>query len=551
MSGWTDNDWTGAHRLALPAAPVHTAPAGSYEPPRKPRPPRWLLGALAAGVAITLAIVLATADWGPFASGQGHRRAACDGPQMTVAVVPDAYDALSEMVKDAGCTQIKVQRATPTDVLPSVVTSTHQPDVWIPDSSLWLQRAVPAQVRPATLKASMATSPVVLVSADGVPRRSFSQALGESDFLIGDPQRSMSALVTMAQSQRKKRTEERMRYHEQQVILGKESATELDAGRIADLRNTGLGSTAASEQEWATYAPDLAASAPADGTATLDFPVLVTASPDRRTKIARTITAFSRLLDSRSGQQALTRAGFRTELGGDPKPSVGRFRTVNGSEVSAAADEWDAGVEPTRAIVVGDVSESMPEAAGADTRLGFMQHAINDELGRLPANASIALWAFSDKHNGKLGEDYAEEVPMRRLDQLLYPDHQRDLLDEGVDGLSKLTGGGSSIYTSAVAAYKAALADYDPMASNSVVLLTDGSDDDAGRLQQTVHELEKLKDPRRPLPILAIGMTPDADMPSLTALAEVTGGAAYAAPDPATTSAVLHQAMIDRKRTMQ
>lgn len=551
MSGWSDDDWTGTHRLALPAAPVHPAPVGSYEPPRRPRRPRWLLGALTAAVAITLAIVLGSAGWGLFAHGQGQRRADCTGPQMTVAVVPDAYDALSEMVKDAGCTQIKVQRATPTDVLPSVVTSTHQPDVWIPDSSLWLQRAVPAQVRPATLKASMATSPVVLVSADGVPRRSFSQALGESDFLIGDPQRSMSALVTMAQGQRKKRSEERMRYHEQQVVLGKESATELDAGRIADLRNTGLGSTAASEQEWATYAPDLTATAPTDGTAVLDFPVLITASPDRRTKIAETITAFSDLIDSRRGQQALTRAGFRTALGGAPRPSVGPFTTINGSQVSAAAYAWDADVEPTRAIIVGDVSESMPEPAGADTRLGFMQQAIKDEIGRLPANASIALWAFSDKHNGRLGEDYDEEVPMRRLDQLLYPDHQRDLLDDGVDGLAKLTGGGSSIYTSVVAAYKAALADYDPMASNSVVLLTDGADDDAGRLQQTVEELKRLKDSRRPLPLLAVGMTPDADMPALTALAEATGGAAYAAPDPATTSSVLHRAMIDRKTTMQ
>ncbi|MBO0842368.1 MAG: substrate-binding domain-containing protein [Nocardioides sp.] len=496
-------------------------------------------------------VVVSAAGVGPFGRASA-KKATCAGPSMTVAAVPDAADVLTDIVKSAGCPQIKITRAQATDVLPSVVTSTDQPDVWIPDSSLWLQRAVPAQVRPATLKASMATSPVVLVSGDGVPRRSFGQALTEQDFAIGDPQHSESALATMAASQHRLRTVKAMSAHAQQVILGRSNAIESDAGRLADLRNTGLGSTATSEQQWVTYAPDLTATAPSDGTAVLDFPVLLTASQERRTKIATTIAEFSDILDSRSAQRKLTAAGFRTDLGGNPKPNVGKFSALSSADVAATAYQWDADVEPTRAIVVGDVSKSMETPVGAGTRLLDMQHAIKDEVGRLPANASIALWAFSDKQNGKLGEDYVEEVPMRRLDFLLYPDHQRDLINQGIDGLGKLTGGGSSIYESTVAAYKEALDSYDPMASNSVVLLTDGSDDeDETSLTKAIKALQSLKDSRRPLPILAIGMGPDADMSALSRLAEATGGAAYEASDSTQTSSVLHHAMDDRKAKMQ
>lgn len=546
MSGWSGNDWAQAQPLALPAP----APSAPPTPPRRPPRAAVLTAALAASVVITLVIVALLGGWGPFGSGRSDDRATCAGPAMTVAVVPDAYDVLTEILAHAGCSQVKVDRKTATDVLPSVVTATHQPDIWIPDSSLWLQRAVPAQVRPATLKASMATSPVVLVSGDGVPRRSFAQALTENQFLIGDPQHSESALATMVATQAKERTAGRMAEHERQVILGKDDATQSDAGRLADLRNTGLGSSAVSEQQWVTYAPELTASAAKDGTAALDFPVLVTASADRRTKIAATIAQFSEILDSRSAQRKLTAAGFRTDLGGNPKPNVGRFTAFNGSDVSATAFRWDADVEPTHAVVVADVSSSMTTQAGSTTRLGFMQRALRSEIGRLPANASISLWAYADQGGGKLGGSYSVEVPMRRLDFLLYPDHQRDLLDDGITGLSKLPGGQSSIDETVVAAYKDALASYDPMASNSVVIFSDGIDS-PGSVARTVRQLRELRDSRRPLPILAIGLSPDADMSALSQLAEATGGAAYAASDSATASSVLHRAMIDRKTKMQ
>ncbi|NUT90565.1 MAG: VWA domain-containing protein, partial [Saccharothrix sp.] len=80
---------------------------------------------------------------------------------------------------------------------------------------------------------------------------------------------------------------------------------------------------------------------------------------------------------------------------------------------------------------------------------------------------------------------------------------------------------------------------------NVVVVMTDGrNEDQAGISRETLlGELAALQDPRRPLPVVALGIGEDADVEELTAIASATGGRAFTTPDPAAITSIFHTAL--------
>ena len=93
---------------------------------------------------------------------------------------------------------------------------------------------------------------------------------------------------------------------------------------------------------------------------------------------------------------------------------------------------------------------------------------------------------------------------------------------------------------------RASRAAYDPTSVNSVVLITDGEDDDdsAGiELQPLLDTLRAEADANRPVKVVAIALGPDADLDALQQIADATGGAAYQAIDPKDLQGVLFDAI--------
>jgi uncharacterized protein YegL len=83
-----------------------------------------------------------------------------------------------------------------------------------------------------------------------------------------------------------------------------------------------------------------------------------------------------------------------------------------------------------------------------------------------------------------------------------------------------------------------------------VVLLTDGrnEDDPVGiDLESLLTTLQTEVDPARPVPVITIGMGPEADLKALTQISEVTGAKAYLAEDPADIEQVFLDAMVERQ----
>jgi uncharacterized protein YegL len=86
---------------------------------------------------------------------------------------------------------------------------------------------------------------------------------------------------------------------------------------------------------------------------------------------------------------------------------------------------------------------------------------------------------------------------------------------------------------------------YDPNEVSSVVLVTDGrNEDDAGiALPALLQQLRAEADPARPVKVIAIGLGPDADMDALRQIADTTGGASYQALHPEDLQSVLFDAI--------
>jgi hypothetical protein len=82
------------------------------------------------------------------------------------------------------------------------------------------------------------------------------------------------------------------------------------------------------------------------------------------------------------------------------------------------------------------------------------------------------------------------------------------------------------------------------------VLLTDGRNEDDPEgidLRTLLRTLRTEFDRSQPVPIITVGMGPQADMDTLRRISELTGGKAYRAVDPQDIETVFLDAMVQRR----
>jgi hypothetical protein len=104
-------------------------------------------------------------------------------------------------------------------------------------------------------------------------------------------------------------------------------------------------------------------------------------------------------------------------------------------------------------------------------------------------------------------------------------------------------------YDTTLAAFRHVQESYADDKVNSVVLLTDGRDEDNPDGIDRAELLEALRDefdPDAPVPVITIGFGPDADMEALQDISEATGTRAYQAEDPEDIDEVFARAMLER-----
>jgi hypothetical protein len=92
----------------------------------------------------------------------------------------------------------------------------------------------------------------------------------------------------------------------------------------------------------------------------------------------------------------------------------------------------------------------------------------------------------------------------------------------------------TGLYDSILAAYRSARAAYRPECVNTVVVITDGANEDPGSIElpALLTQLRRLHDPARPVHIVTLAYGTGADPAALAQVAKATDGLQFSSPDP-------------------
>lgn len=294
------------------------------------------------------------------------------------------------------------------------------------------------------------------------------------------------------------------------------------------------------------------AAVPQSGTMLLDYP-LVALTPDEVAREAGNQLASH--LAGTNGATLLEGNGFRNTQGepldADKGTGLGEVEVLPAPDAQKTADalrRWSVLTVPSRMLAVVDVSGSMDFTDDQGrSRISLAVAAAGGALELFPDNAEIGVWAFS-VDRGAGNRDYVSLAPIRKLSAATGGVTHREVLAGALRELPGMTTGGTGLYDTALEAVRTVQADYDAGAVNTVILLTDGENEDPGSisLPDLVRTLERERDPARPVPVIAVGMGPEADANALKKIAAVTGGQSYVARDPADIGAVFIDAMLRR-----
>lgn len=526
------------------------------------------VGGYVIGGIVLVAVLLAGYLFVDMARGSGG----CSSTgQASVAVSPDLAPTVAELVdststSDLGCVEFEVLARDSSAATQGLVGGAEVPDLWIPDSMTWVRKANKVLPEPVALAAeSVAFSPAVVVAGAGDlpepaswgevmrtpgirlgnPMSSAAAAapvlaaVAEAEASNTDPQEVAAALVPVAQAQSQQ--------------LSDDALTSADgAPAVADSVRANGGKGVVTEQVAVSMGPEFDAAVPATGTVFMAYPLVISASVERRGEATVASGRLLELLSSERGAAALSTAGFRTSaeepLGGDRGVGVvSELKIGNAATAERALARWSALAVPTRALVAIDVSGSMAAPAEGGTRMGLTQQAALVGIGLFPDNAQLGLWAFSVDLGGPQ-VDFKELAPTAKLGPIGGGSH-RDRLGSAVYSLDTMVKGGTGLYDTVFAAYKTALDGYDPNAVNAVIVLTDGENEDPSSITRTqlMEGLARMADPARPVVVVGIGITDDADEEVLAEMAKVTGGSSFIARDPADIPTVFAKALSQRQ----
>ena len=168
----------------------------------------------------------------------------------------------------------------------------------------------------------------------------------------------------------------------------------------------------------------------------------------------------------------------------------------------------------------------MVAAAGSGTRITLARDALQSALSLLPDSYAGGVWDFAYRLQGD--QDWQQLAAIAPFGTDVGGGKtQRKVIQEQFASLpDRLRPGGTALYDTTLAAVRASRAAFDPAAVNSVVLITDGrNEDDKGiGLDQLLATLGTEADASRPVKVVAIGIGPDADMGALQKIAATTGG---------------------------
>ena len=538
---------------------------------------------LSVAVASELAPAVAAA-----ASEWEEKGAAVDGTCIDVTVAAaDAVEVAAVVAAKHGASLAGVGQASGTAV---------SPDVWIPDSSTWLlrlQTGGAAAFAPGN-GASIASSPVVVAMPEPIAGRLMGwpqKEIGWTELLarvnsdrplktgIVEPTRDaagLSGLLSLmtAAASSGGATAEQDRIGALRALASGASALRQDLLAKFPTASDGttlassLGAAALSEEDVIQYNAKkppvpLAALYLKPSPLPLDYPYAVLPGIEpAKDSAARvlfevlTTPSFKDKLAAQAlrGPDGNWGSGFEppqgapSPAGGDPSaapPPQGGIAAggLAPDAVERAVSSWSIATLSGRMLCIIDVSGSMKKAvptANGATRQQVTAEAARRGLNLFDDSWSIGLWVFSTRLDG--ARDYRQVVPTGPLSR------QRSNLERSLDTITS-SSGDTGLYDTLLAAYKDVQENWEPGKVNSIVLFTDGKNEDADGIsqRQLLAELKRIKDPDQPIQVIIIGIGTEVSKAELDTIAQSAGGGAFVAADPTKIGDIFLRAIALRK----
>ncbi len=183
----------------------------------------------------------------------------------------------------------------------------------------------------------------------------------------------------------------------------------------------------------------------------------------------------------------------------------------------------DAGAQHGHTLAVLDISGSMAEATGPgeSSKLAAVQSSARLAAQLLSPQTQLGLWEFTYQLDPP--RDYRQVVPIAPLSG------NRSTLLDALDQATPIPTGGTSLYRTVLDAYKYIQANWKPDYANTVLVFTDGKDEDdpgAPSLADVQAQLKAISDPKRPIQLIMLGYG-QADINAMNSLVGTVGGVVY------------------------
>ncbi|WP_245657403.1 substrate-binding domain-containing protein [Herbidospora mongoliensis] len=549
----------------------------AYEQPparRKSSGPGKVLVPLAGAVA--LAVLLGVAAYVVV----NKDTAGCSGEKVSlfVAVAKDIEPAVTEIagrfVKaektvDGRCVEVAV-KGTDSDGVAAAMAGTggasSAPDIWIPDSSLWLSQ-MPEKSAPK-VTGNLAHSPIVLVAPKAAAAKlaeslqpSWTGLMSAANaanpdglaskvrVVVLDPAKNAAGLGALLagagilQQSGDEGSEELLVGVMRQLWDSKVTSPDnLFATLSKAAKRVPIGVT--SEQSiWAFNSKNKNAAValyPAEGTVDLDYPIITTAKDPENVQAAK---LFTDELASAASRKTVQQHGFRTLEGqgtvltaeaGMQTEAPTSLPIPGAAIVTELAQSWKRVGLGTKLLSLLDVSGTMARPADSTgiTRMQAISQVSIEGLKLFPDKTEIGTWIFSDNLNGKK-VDWKETVPIGPLAQQINGVTRREVIAGQLTQIKAIPTGNTGLNDSLWAAYQKLTKEYEADKINTILLFTDGvgNDDPTGGITNAgiLKRLRESYDPAKPVSILVISFNTQGDENRLQMqnIAKATGGDAF------------------------
>ncbi|MGW4640491.1 substrate-binding and VWA domain-containing protein [Sphaerisporangium sp. NPDC004334] len=496
--------------------------------------------------------------------------------EPAISKIAAAYNKKAAPADGASCVQVAVSGSDPAGVTNALAgtgatTGKFDGDVWIPDSSLWVARlrSSPKGEGIPEPTGFVARSPVVLAAPKPVVEKLRSA--------FGEP--SWSGLMSAANAATPDGLGRKIRVLPLDPTLNAAGMCALLAGSgvlqasgagedqlvgvLRQLSESAVNSPGnmfasmakpssrapigiASEQEiWSnndkSKPGEVVALYPAEGTISLDYPVVVTAKDEQKRQAAKEFTAA---LTAADAKKTIREYGFRTpdgKAGGAISQANGlnpatprSLKIPDAATVTRLSQAWSRLKLGGRLLALLDISGTMalPAVGAPGDRMRLIAQTAIEGLKLFPDKTEVGTWVFSTNLNGK-GVDYREAVPVGPLGAKLNGATRREAISQSLQQIKAKPTGDTGLNDTLAAAYDKMKAEYEADKINTILVFTDGvgNDDPEGGISNAAI-LKKLRqefDQTQPISIIIVALGADdaAGRRQMQAIAKATQGQAF------------------------